>query len=181
MQYNQTIKLKNKAPCLLRNPTSSDAAAILAHMRLTSDETEYMLRYADEIHLSVSEEEALLARMETAPDAVMISAVVDGQIVANAGLNPVMRLDKLRHRAEIGLSVQRAYWGMGIGTALMEALILCAQKIGYVQTELEVVTENARAIRLYEKLGFRVIGTNARAFLTRDGRYLAMHQMVREN
>ena len=35
-------------------------------------------------------------------------------------------LTKIRHRADFGISVDRQYWNLGIGTALMNACIECA-------------------------------------------------------
>ena len=40
--------------------------------------------------------------------------------------------------------------------------------------ELDVVSDNRRAIALYEALGFRVYGTNERGFRTRGGEYQAL-------
>lgn len=53
----------------------------------------------------------------------MISAVVDGKIVANAGFNPVSKLEKCKHRAEFGISIQKEYWGHGIGSHIMAAIL----------------------------------------------------------
>lgn len=60
-----------------------------------------------------------------------------------------------------------AYWGRGIGRALMEACLECARQMGYVQAELEVVADNASAIGLYRNLGFVEFGHNPLAFRSR--------------
>ena len=84
-----------------------------------------------------------------------------------AGINCVGRKEKIRHRAEFGISVDKAYWGLGIGRALTEACIECAKKAGYIQLELEVVAENRSAIGLYESAGFVEYGRNPKGFLSR--------------
>ena len=69
----------------------------------------------------------------------------------------------------IGIAIEKAYWGRGIGKALMLACIECAKNAGYLQLELEVVADNASAVRLYESVGFREFGRNPRGFRARSG------------
>ena len=71
----------------------------------------------------------------------------------------------------LGISVDQAYWGLGIGRALLEACIECAKKAGYEQMELSVVAENSRAIDMYEKAGFVEFGRNPRGFKSRMSGY----------
>ena len=178
MQYYKEITLKDGTACVLRNPTADDAQAILQHMIQTSGETENMARYPDEICMTAEQEAAYLAQLAKSENAIMICASVDGRIVANAGINPVSAYEKLRHRAEFGISIQRAYWGRGIGSAVLTAVLQAAKQAGYHQVELEVVADNARAIALYEKLGFVRYGTREHAFYCRDGHYVAEHLML---
>ena len=94
--------------------------------------------------------------------------------MATAGVDAVGTRDKLRHRAEFGISVLRAYWGLGLGRALTEACIQCAKEAGYEQLELTVVAENERAIALYRKAGFVEFGRNPRGFRSRTSGYQEM-------
>ena len=121
MKFRKTVSLKDSRECLLRNPEGGDAGAILRHLIQTSGETGFMARYADEIVLTEEQERAYLAQLESDPKAGMVSAVVDQSIVANAGFNPVATLEKYCHRAEFGMSVQKNYWGMGIGSSMSPA------------------------------------------------------------
>jgi ribosomal protein S18 acetylase RimI-like enzyme len=178
MKFRKTVSLKDSRECLLRNPEVGDAGAILRHLIQTSGETGFMARYADEIVLTEEQERAYLAQLESDPKAGMVSAVVDQSIVANAGFNPVATLEKYCHRAEFGMSVQKNYWGMGIGSALLAAVIETARQAGYEQMELEVVPENERAVRLYQKFGFRIYGTREKSFRYRDGSYASEYLML---
>lgn len=178
MRYHKQVKLKNNKTCILRNPNCEDAKEILQHMILTSGETENMLRYSDEITMSEAEERTYLSDIEVSTDAIMISAVVDGKIIANGGFTPVSKLEKCKHRAEFGISIQEKYWGLGIGFCIMSAILETARQAGYEQLELDVVTDNQRAIALYEKFGFKIFGTNEKAFRCRDGKYQAVYLMA---
>jgi ribosomal protein S18 acetylase RimI-like enzyme len=60
---------------------------------------------------------------------------------------------------EVGIAVTPAYRGRGIGLRLMSALIELAAASGHPALSLGVEKEDARAIRLYEKLGFERVGT----------------------
>lgn len=178
MRFYQETQLRDGTPCILRSPEPSDAAAILAHMEKTSGETDYMLRYPDEVTRGVEAEKSYLRELLESPRHLMIAAEIDGRIVSNAGLNPVGAREKIRHRASFGISVQRAYWGCGVGTLTLRALLAKAREMGYTQVELDVVSENARAIALYEKLGFVRTGVIPNAFHMRDGRALSLDYMV---
>ena len=74
----------------------------------------------------------------------------------------------MRHRGSFGISVDRAWWGLGIGRALTEACIECAKAAGFSQLELEVVAANTAALRLYESVGFVEYGRNPRGFRSRE-------------
>ena len=104
--------------------------------------------------------------------------MADGRVVATAGVDAVGTRDKLRHRAEFGVSVLRAYWGLGLGRALTEACIQCAKEAGYEQLELTVVAENERAIALYRKAGFVEFGRNPRGFRSRTSGYQEIVHML---
>ncbi|WP_041139960.1 GNAT family N-acetyltransferase [Beduini massiliensis] len=171
MIYRQSIYLKDGRECLLRHPTSKDAESILRHLVMTSAETDFMLRYPDEIKMTQEMEERYLAKVEKDHRSLMICAVVDGVIVANGGIDPVGNCDRGKHRAVFGVSIQKAYWGLGIGSAITQALVDKAKEMGYEQLELEVVASNERGLALYKKIGFEVYGLRKKSFKYRDGHY----------
>ena len=84
-----------------------------------------------------------------------------------AGIVAVGGKYKTKHRAEFGISVEKAYWGLGIGRELAEACIECAKIAGYEQLELDVVSDNAAAVNLYKNLGFVEYGRNPKGFRSR--------------
>ncbi|MFC1975012.1 GNAT family N-acetyltransferase [Chloroflexota bacterium] len=61
---------------------------------------------------------------------------------------------------EIGISVQKQYWGLGIGALMLDRLIEWARDTQIVtKINLRVRTDNQRAILLYEGKGFIKEGT----------------------
>jgi RimJ/RimL family protein N-acetyltransferase len=85
---------------------------------------------------------------------------------------------KTAHTGKLGgMYVRETARGTGLSGAIFEAVIDHAT--GQVeQLELTVNADNARAIKFYERHGFRVVGRMPRALLV-DGRYYDELSMVR--
>lgn len=179
MIFNEKqINLKNGTECILRSPGPEDAEGILLNLKITSDETGFMARYPEEIIMTLKAEKDFLAAQQRNPKSMMIAALIDGKIIANAGISCVQDNIKYQHRAVFGISIQKEYWNLGLGTTIMSELIIWAKKMGYEQIELEVVCDNTRAVVLYEKLGFKIYGTRKNSFKYKDGTYAAEFLMV---
>ena len=132
------------------------------------EQTDFLTTYVDENSFDVEQERQFLIEKENSADEIHICAVVDGKIVGTAGIEAVGRRDKIRHRAEFGIGIEKDYWGLGIGRALMEACIESARKAGYIQLELDVVADNKAAISLYQSAGFLEYGRNPLGFRSRN-------------
>ncbi|QSI77765.1 GNAT family N-acetyltransferase [Niveibacterium microcysteis] len=88
------------------------------------------------------------------PNESPLVAEVDGQIVGCAGLHREIEVRRA-HAAQLGITVDLAWQGQGIGRALMTALLDTADNwLGLLRIELQVFADNARAIKLYESCGF---------------------------
>lgn len=167
MRYRKTITLKDGRTCLLRGCTAQDAQVALDCFNLTHEQTDWLLSYPDEGGFTVEEEGQFLQAKADSENEVELLAEVDGIVAGTAGIDRVGPQEKVRHRAEMGISIDRAYWGLGIGRALMRACIECARQAGYAQLELDVVAGNERAIALYQSEGFVEYGRNPRGFRSR--------------
>ena len=169
MEYRKIVKLKDGRDCLLRNGTAADAQSVWDSFLLTHGETEYLLSYPDENSFTPEQEASFLQRKTESADELQILAELEGRVVGTAGIECVGRKDKVKHRAEFGISVERAFWGLGIGRALMRACIECARAARYAQLELSAVADNKNALALYRSEGFTEYGRNPRGFRTRGG------------
>ena len=74
------------------------------------------------------------------------------------------------HRGAVGIGVLPERRGRGLGHRLLDAAVKLAFSRGFVRVELDVRADNARAIALYEKLGFIREGVIRDAMLI-DGQY----------
>ena len=167
MKYRKTIILKDGRECILRSAESADGKAVLDIFTLTHEQTDNLLTYPDEITFTVEQESEFLQKSADSSNEAEILAEVGGSIVGSAGIECVGSTFKLRHRASFGISIDKAYWELGIGLALTEACIECAKKAGYAQLELEVAADNKAALALYRKTGFTEYGRNPKGFRSR--------------
>ena len=152
MKYNQKVILKNGKEAWLRNGDASDGNAVYEVFNLTHAETDYLLSYPDENSFDPEQEAKFLDTKTNSLNEIEIVALVDGKIVGTAGIEQVGAKEKVRHRAEFGISVDQKYWGLGVGRALMEAAL--ANLSGYSRACVWVLRGNERAIRFYRRCGF---------------------------
>lgn len=180
MKYNQKVILKNGKEALLRNGDKADGKEVFEVFNLTHAETDYLLSYPDENSYDPEQEAQFLEEKTNSSNEIEIIAVVDGKIVGTAGIESVGKKYKLQHRAELGISVLKEFWGLGLGKALMNACIQCAKKAGYKQLELNVVAENERAVALYKSFGFVEFGRNPKGFNSRTSGFQELVYMLLE-
>ena len=170
--------LKDNRICTLRSAAVSDAAAMVEFLRLSNEETYFMMRYPEEIMLAEDEEKAILKNWEEQPSKLLLLAWIDGEIVGSCGITPVTEHLKTKHRGRLGISVRKKYWGIGIGSLLLLEILSFAKKNGIEQVELGVYSDNLRAQKLYERFGFTAWGRLPHAYKLKDGSYRDEINMV---
>jgi len=105
-------------------------------------------------------------------------AVADRRIVGHAGLHGQPNRRRA-HSWHLGIAVADDWQRRGIGSRLMTTLLdLADHWLGALRLELTVFTDNAHAVRLYQRFGFVIEGTH-RAYALRAGRYADVYAMAR--
>jgi RimJ/RimL family protein N-acetyltransferase len=93
--------------------------------------------------------------------AFAIEAIHDGVLVGAISIGPI---EPARRNGTLGMFVGKPYWGRGYGTdALRVACRFAFRFVNLERIELNVLTENERAISLYRKVGFTIEGTRRRS------------------
>ena len=174
----KTVPLKDGRTCLLRPVRAEDAKAMIDYLRTVAAETPFLLRYEDEITFTVEKEAALLQSKREHPREVMMTAEVAGVLAGNCSIVSKGELRRVRHRCGLGIALKKAYWNLGIGSAMMAYVLSLAKDMGYEQVELTVVEGNSCARHLYKKFGFKETGRNIRALKYDDGSYRDEYCMV---
>lgn len=176
---SKKVILKNGCEAIFRNAMASDALELLNHVKLVAGQTHFIMKYPEEMTMTEEMEVNFINSRLESPYALMLVCEIDGKITGTCEINFNNRM-KTRHRADIGIGIQEAYWNLGIGTAMFKELIEVAKKVeGVTQLELEFVEGNERGLRLYEKMGFEVVGFIPNAIKLKDGTLLKMYQMVK--
>ncbi|UXI70503.1 GNAT family N-acetyltransferase [Tahibacter amnicola] len=112
------------------------------------------------------------------PGFTCLVALRGDEIVGQLGLD-VCTAPRRRHVATLGMGVKASARRTGVGAALLQAAIeLCEQWLNVSRIELEVYTDNAAAIALYQQHGFVIEGT-CRQDVFRDGELVDVHVMAR--
>lgn len=166
----KTIILRDGRTARLATPTIGEAAGLLRCVKTCFGETDYLSRYPDEFAVTLTQEAAWIDRICASPDHALLACTVDGEILGNGQID-FSPLRKTRHRATLALSVLRAAWGLGIGSALLAELLALARRHGVEIVELSYIEGNDRARRLYEKFGFQTVCEKPFAYKLQDGRF----------
>ena len=175
----KTITLKDGRSCLLRPPQLEDVEEMLAFLHQASAETHFLLREPADVTDTLESEHLFIQNSLSSDSHLMIVAEVNGKLAGNCGLD-FKKFSKVKHRCEIGIGLLKEFWGLGIGSALFEEMFTIARAHGCTQMELKVIEGNQRGIALYEKKGFKLVGTIPNAICLQDGSYLKEYIMIKE-
>ena len=100
-------------------------------------------------------------------------AIVDAdknELIGNCGL---MTVDNIQRKAELGIFIgNKEYWGKGYGQEAIELLLNFGFNILNLNNiMLKVYGFNKRAIKCYEKCGFKLIGMRRESIIYGDKKY----------
>jgi len=172
MEYDilKIIKLKSGKELLLRRPKEEDAEAMIEYLNIVGGESDNLLFGKNEFRLTVEQEREYINNVNINDNALMLLGIIDDQIVSVSQVSSSNR-KRIAHNSELAISVKKEYWGMGIGTTVMEELIDFAKSNNTIKTiSLGVKASNKKAQHLYEKLGFKEVGVH-KNFFNIDGDY----------
>lgn len=113
-----------------------------------------------------------------APPSRTVVAVDDaGRVLGSAKMGP-NRPGRGAHVATASFMVSDVARGRGVGRALAEEMVAWARDGGYDGVQFNAVVEtNVAAVRLWQALGFRVVGTVPGAFESRTHGKVGLHVM----
>ncbi len=170
MRYAPKCIIVGGHTLLLRSAQPKDAEMLIDYLKITAAETRFLLCEPQEITYTAKEERAFIKAYEKNDRALLLLAFCDGTYIGNCSFIAGTRL-RQRHRATVGIALFREYTGRGFGRAMLRALEEAAAGAGIEQLELDVVADNARAIHLYESLGYVRHGLFPRQMKYTDGTY----------
>ncbi|WP_369182939.1 N-acetyltransferase family protein [Streptomyces sp. Y1] len=117
--------------------------------------------------------------MLAAPSRTVVAVDEAGRIVGTANMNR-NRPGNGSHVASASYMVDPAHHGKGIGRALVEYSLDWARAAGFRAMQYNAVAaSNHHAVKLYQSLGFTIVGTVPDAFHHPTEGYVGLHVMHR--
>jgi len=118
--------------------------------------------FADEVAQPPESRLYLIAEADAGDGGVADGDIVSGRGAecgrAMAGYAGLMFIPGGTQADVLTIAVRPAYWGQGIGSALLGALLDAARDRGCTEVFLEVRADNPRAHGLYQRRGFEELG-----------------------
>jgi L-amino acid N-acyltransferase YncA len=131
--------------------------------------------YAYPDDLSPESAEALW--MEQPPVRTVVAVDADGTVLGSAKMGP-NRPGRGAHIATASFMVDPAAQGRGVGRELATDAVAWARDVGYRGMQFNAVVEtNSAAVRLWQSLGFEILGTVPGAFDSREHGLVGLHVM----
>ncbi len=178
MRIKQETTDLNGHKLLLRNPERSDAEQLLEYLRVTSQETRFLLREPDELP-SLDNELEFIDKQNSSESSLFLMAFLDGEFTGCCSFQRHGR-KRSRHRATVAIALYKKFTHMGIGGKMFEKLFFEAKKIGLEQLELVVMSDNLPALNMYLKHGFEITGKQPHYMKYADGTYVDAYYMVKK-
>ncbi|MFO7887829.1 MAG: GNAT family N-acetyltransferase [Eubacteriales bacterium] len=169
------VRLKDKSKMIFRELDLGDGEAVVNYLNKVGGETNFLTFGKEGISYTIQQEKVLLRNMKETKGNYMIGGYLKNKLVTVGSITSSSK-ERLKHKADIGISVLKDYWNIGIGSQMMEYLISLCRKNSFRKIDLIVYENNERAIKLYEKLGFVKEGLLTRDVLI-DGVFYSSYHM----
>ncbi len=150
--------MEKKVTLDISEAVREDAAEILEYFKAVCGESDNLMFGAEDISMTVEDEERFIEEYENAEYSIFLVGRIEGKIVSTVAITSGAQ-PRVAHNYSIGMSVLKDYWGHGIGTLMMIAVLDYCRITEHCKcVQLGVKADNAAAIGLYEKMGFEEVG-----------------------
>lgn len=166
------VMLANGETILIRTGVADDAPGVLAHRIHISHTSEHNVAMPDEVDTDLGKQREWLEERIGRERDLFILATADSEPGLVIGALHFYSCNRrvLAHHGDFGISVDEAWRGRGVGTALIGVLLEWARAHPTIEKVcLGVFENNVAARRLYERLGFKVEGRREKFFKMPSG------------
>lgn len=161
----------NDEELLIRPAKKDDAHEVLQLLNIVGGESNNLTYSGNELGFTISQEETFIEGHNQCNNSLFIVAVYKDKIIGTLNFAGGNRT-RIAHSGMFGMSVLKEYWGIGVGTCLVDYLLEWAEENGIIKKiELQVKIDNIRAIELYKKMGFTVEGRLRKSLKINDEYY----------
>lgn len=166
-QYSKVVLTKKNKKIILRFLQEDDLDRLLNFINKLADEDTFIL--VNKRFTRKEEEKYLKDRLKgrKKKNSFDMVALYDGKIIAKGDIS--RKEKRQEHVGELAISVNREFRDEGLGSVLMEELIILARDFLKLKIlSLRVFGNNQRAIHVYQKLGFKKCGQIPKALLYKE-------------
>ena len=169
---NKIEELKDGRKLKIRKPGADDkdAQQLLDHVSKINEETDFLIREPDEFDFTLNKQKSFIRARINSEINLFLVGEIQGTIIGSCILSG-SSLRREKHKVDLGISVQKEYWGLGIGRSLMAVAMEWARENNIKKITLKVDSSNYPAVALYESLGFEVEGRLLKDKYMSDGSY----------
>ena len=173
LQEPVTLVLNNGLLVEIRSPRIDEASLVLAAMIEIADASPYILSTSEDFKKRTNEAHAKwIEDCNHGDSAVIIASFFEGNVVGLCD-GRSFKDAKRRHRASLGLSIQKEFRSSGLGRQMTEFLLKKMKQFNGIKIiELDVMSANIPAIKLYQSLGFQTAGSFPGAYILPSGEEL---------
>lgn len=158
--FLKEVQLKNGELLIIRQAEEDDAEALIKYLNQVGGESDNLLFGKDDLHMTIEQEVEFINRIRNDQNTLMLVGLINDSIVSVAQIGCKQR-KRISHNSELAISVKKNYWSNGVGSAMMGELLHFAESNEIItNVGLGVKADNDKAIKLYEKFGFRKVGAH---------------------
>lgn len=148
------VELKDIGKLIIRRANKEDAKNIIEYLNKIGGESDFLTFGENQFKIGIEDERDYIDNANSSENSIVIVATIGNEIVGIGSINSTKK-ERTKHNGILGISIRKQYWGIGLGSFMMEYLIKwCKSNKITKRIELLVREDNERAIKLYEKFGF---------------------------
>lgn len=153
---------------IFRTPTMTDLSSVYTYGNEISKEDTFIMLSGE--NLTIEDQRSWLSNIieqNNLNKKIHIAIFVDKKYVGNAEIRIYDKRKK--HIGEIGISIAKSYREEGIGTEMLIFIESLAKEKGLKILTMTCFAINKRALHVYKKLGYQVIGILPAAYMYKGG------------
>lgn len=156
--------LKNGKELIIRKANLEDAKKLAQYKTIVCSESDFLTYGENEVKITAEKEGRDIEEINNKNNSIIAVAILDDEIVGSIVFKTPNKI-RLQHKGDMGITIRKDYWRLGIGSLLMGYLINWAKKTEIIKKiNLRVRADNENAINLYKKYGFKKEGVISRDF-----------------
>jgi len=174
------IELRNGQILTIVPAAIEDAENFTNYINTIRYESKFLSMDDTEVAITIEDEAKWIESALKENRKFIFVAKINSKIVGMGNISPISNKVRFKHRCDMGISVLKEYWGLGIASEIMKVIIDKAKEAHFEQIELQVVEANEPARHLYTKFGFYETGYINNGMKYTDGSYAKLILMQKD-